>query len=161
MGRKSTSKTQARGSATPPPDEPTKSTPLLIVAIVALIAAVGVFAFVRSSSTVQQEASTRQAAAPPAAAPAAPTDAEPAFAKFGPHTQARLPPLPFSPVPMSRPPDVVNAAYQFAAEHPEVLAYVPCYCGCENSGHKGNDDCFVAARASNGDVTEWEPHGMT
>ena len=159
MGRKSTSKVQARGSVTPPPDEPKKSPPLLIVAIVALIAAVGVFAFVRSSSTVQRETSTPQASAPPASA--APTAAEPAFAKFGPHTQARLPPLPFSPVPMSRPPDVVNAAYKFAAEHPEVLAYVPCYCGCENSGHKGNDDCFVAARASNGDVTEWEPHGMT
>jgi hypothetical protein len=57
--------------------------------------------------------------------------------------------------------DVVNASYRFAAEHPEVLAYVPCYCGCERSGHRGNDDCFVAARAANGDVTEWEPHGMT
>jgi hypothetical protein len=57
--------------------------------------------------------------------------------------------------------DVVNASYRFAAEHPEVLAYVPCYCGCERSGHRGNDDCFVAARAANGDVAEWEPHGMT
>ncbi len=55
----------------------------------------------------------------------------------------------------------MNAAYKFAAEHPEVLGYAPCYCGCERSGHRGNDDCFVAARAANGDVTEWEPHGMT
>jgi hypothetical protein len=57
--------------------------------------------------------------------------------------------------------EVVAAAYKFAAEHPEVLGYVPCYCGCERSGHRGNDNCFVAARAPNGDVTEWEPHGMT
>ena len=30
----------------------------------------------------------------------------------------------------------------------------------KNAGHRGNDDCFVAARDANGDVTEWEPHGM-
>ena len=53
------------------------------------------------------------------------------------------------------------AVYKFAAEHPEVLSYVPCYCGCEQSGHRGNEDCFVAARNGKGDVTEWEPHGMT
>ena len=38
---------------------------------------------------------------------------------------------------------MVRAAYQFAAEHPEVLSYVPCFCGCERGGHRGNDDCFV------------------
>src|SRR6478672_2814260 len=53
----------------------------------------------------------------------------------------------------ARPPDVVRAAYLFAAEHPEILGYVPCYCGCERSGHRGNDDCFVATRDANGDVT--------
>ena len=78
-----------------------------------------------------------------------------------PHPQATLPPLPFSPSPPARPADVVRATYKFAAEHPEVLSYVPCYCGCERSGHRGNEDCFVTARDGNGDVTEWEPHGMT
>jgi Protein of unknown function with PCYCGC motif len=35
-------------------------------------------------------------------------------------------------------------AYQFAVEHPEVLNYMPCYCGCyEEDGHKSNTDCFV------------------
>ena len=48
----------------------------------------------------------------------------------------------------------------FAAEHPEVLTYVPCFCGCERSGHRGNEDCFVKSRAANGDVSQWEPHGM-
>ncbi len=110
---------------------------------------------------------TRAPQTPPAAASAAenapaqaPADAEPVFAKFGPHRQERLPPLPFDPMP-ARPPDVVRAAYLFAAEHPEILGYVPCYCGCEHSGHRGNDDCFVAARDANGDVTQWEPHGAT
>ena len=61
---------------------------------------------------------------------------------------------------MARSTEVVTAAYRFAAEHPEVLSYVPCFCGCERSGHRGNEDCFVKARDVNGDVVEWEDHGM-
>ncbi len=35
-------------------------------------------------------------------------------------------------------------AYQFAVEHPEVLDYIPCYCGCyEEAGHESNKNCFV------------------
>jgi hypothetical protein len=34
-------------------------------------------------------------------------------------------------------------AYQAAKEVPEVLAQLPCYCGCmSNFGHKNNLDCF-------------------
>ena len=72
-----------------------------------------------------------------------------------------LPPLPVRGYAPPRPMATVQAAFQFAAEHPEILSYVPCFCGCQNPGHRGNDDCFVAGRAANGDVTEWEPHGMT
>ncbi len=115
------------------------------------LAAIGTF-YVRSART--------PAAEPAAAAPMTPVD-PPAAAKLGPHPQANLPPLPFDPEPPARPMDVVRAAYKFAAEHPEVLSYVPCYCGCERSGHRGNEDCFVARRDANGDVVEWEPHGMT
>src|SRR5215471_2793115 len=81
-------------------------------------------------------------------------------AKFGPHKQANLPPFPFAPRdPLPRPTAVVAQVFQFAAEHPEVLSYVPCFCGCDHMGHKGNDDCFVKSRAANGDVVAWEPHG--
>ena len=62
--------------------------------------------------------------------------------------------------PVGRTPEAIKAAYMFAAEHPEVLTYVPCFCGCERSGHRGNEDCFVKSRAANGDVSQWEPHGM-
>ncbi len=55
---------------------------------------------------------------------------------------------------------VVQQVYEFAARHPEVLQYVPCYCGCERVGHNGNHDCFVKSRASNGQITEWDPHGI-
>jgi hypothetical protein len=77
-----------------------------------------------------------------------------------PHKQANLPPLPFGPRdPLPRPNQVVAAVFVFAAEHPEILTYVPCFCGCDHMGHKGNEDCFVKSRAPNGDVVQWEPHG--
>lgn len=38
----------------------------------------------------------------------------------------------------------VREAYQAAAEIPEVLAGVSCYCGCNKSqGHRNLLDCFV------------------
>ena len=73
------------------------------------------------------------------------------------------PPGPLPPVPLeqylARPGDVVQSVYEFAARHPEVLQYVPCYCGCETLGHKGNHECFVKRRAADGRILEWEPHG--
>lgn len=83
-----------------------------------------------------------------------------AVAALGPHAQATYPPLPLRGYEPPRPREVVTAAYQFAAEHPEVSSYVPCFCGCEHGGHKGNHDCFVKSRAANGDVVEWEEHGL-
>ena len=70
-----------------------------------------------------------------------------------------LPPLPMVQFPAPRPPEVIRSVYAFAANHPEVLSYVPCFCGCENFGHGDNHDCFVADRDAEGRVT-WEPHGM-
>jgi len=83
-----------------------------------------------------------------------------AVAAIGPHQQANLPPIPFRGYAPPRPPDVVTAAFRFAAEHPEITSYVPCFCGCQQGGHKGNHDCFVRSRAANGDVIEWEEHGL-
>ncbi len=60
----------------------------------------------------------------------------------------------------SRPMDVLKDAHMFAADHPEVASYVPCYCGCGSAGHKNNADCFVKGRDPEGRVTEWEPHGV-
>ena len=158
MGRKSSSKAQSRTPSAEPPEPARASTPWLIIAIVAVLAVAGLFAYVRSG---RSEANAVAVQPTPQQVADSQPPPEPAYAKFGPHHQEKLPPLPFSPVPAARPPDVVNAAYKFAAEHPEVLAYAPCYCGCERSGHRGNDDCFVTRRAANGDVTEWEPHGAT
>ena|SRR5262245_23992783 len=75
-------------------------------------------------------------------------------------SDAEIPPLPVTPFPAARPIDVVRDVYVFAAKHPEVLNQVPCFCGCQNMGHRHNDDCFVKARNARGVPTEWEPHGV-
>ncbi|MBY0492893.1 MAG: PCYCGC domain-containing protein [Cyanobacteria bacterium] len=75
-------------------------------------------------------------------------------------TRVSTPPLPnvgFAPV---RPMDVVRATYDFAAQHPEILKYVPCYCGCGEQGHKANESCFVARRDPKGNVLQWDEHGF-
>ena len=152
MGRKSSAKSPRTGvpSASATDASSTSRSGLIIGAIADVALAVGVLYWNRSSPEPA-------AANPPVVAEAAP----PAAALQGPHPQANLPPLPFNPEPPARSPEVVRAAYRFAAEHPEVLSYVPCYCGCEHAGHRGSEDCFVTARDANGDVTDWEPHGAT
>lgn len=46
--------------------------------------------------------------------------------------------------------DNVIEAYQFAVDHPEVLDYIPCYCGCyEVDGHISNTQCFVESVEDN------------
>ena len=114
-----------------------------------------------STAAASQPAATPGDGVPtPATAEAAPAaQAAPAVA-LAPHPQKDFPPLELPAYPVGRSPEVITAAYMFAAEHPEVLTYVPCFCGCERSGHRGNEDCFVKSRAANGDVTQWEPHGM-
>lgn len=55
-------------------------------------------------------------------------------------------------------PEILEA-YQFAVEHPEVLNYMPCYCGCyEEDGHTSNTNCFVDS--VNGDVALLDTMGF-
>jgi hypothetical protein len=138
----------------PPAGQPKRGPGALIAIVLAGVVAVGAFAYLRQSgrgvepSTVA--ATSEQTAAVPASTPA----------DLKPHVQQNLPALQFPGYPTPRSPEIVRAAYTFAAEHPEVLSYVPCFCGCERSGHRGNEDCFVRERAVNGDVIAWEDHGM-
>lgn len=48
-------------------------------------------------------------------------------------------------------------AYRFAVERPDLLAQIPCYCGCNAMGHRNNLECFV--RPGEGDQIAWEEHG--
>ena len=81
----------------------------------------------------------------------APTRAAPA--------RVSTPPIPNPGFAPGRPIDVTRAVYEFAGQHPEVLKYVPCYCGCESSGHPHNESCFVKSRDAKGNVTAWDTHG--
>ena len=143
MGRKSSAKT----SGTRPPEGAKRSSSRLTAIIVIAVIALGGAVYVTQSGD-PEAAAAAQAVVPPQ--------------NLKPHTQAAtLPPmLDIPPDFAPRPPDVIRAAYKFAAEHPEVLSYVPCFCGCEAAGHQGNHDCFVRERAANGDVITWDEHGV-
>jgi hypothetical protein len=69
------------------------------------------------------------------------------------------PPLPGKGKP-AKPIKEVRAMYAFAARHPEVLRYAPCYCGCESLGHKSVLDCFIMGRDANGGP-QWDGMGFT
>ena len=49
-------------------------------------------------------------------------------------------------------PQVVQAAYQFAAANPEVLTQLPCYCGCGGMGHTSNYSCYVSGENPDGSL---------
>lgn len=69
------------------------------------------------------------------------------------------PSLPASGEP-GRPIEVVRAMYAYAARRPDVLQYMPCYCGCERQGHRSNRDCFVKSKTAAG-VPQWDAMGYT
>ena len=104
---------------------------------------------------------SNQQATPQKTSAVRPSVTQPAKAPSGPvRTRYTTPPLPtvgYAPV---RPMDVVRATYDFAAQHPEILNYVPCYCGCGAQGHKANESCFVARRDAKGNVLQWDEHGF-
>jgi len=77
-----------------------------------------------------------------------------------PSTSARdtLPPLPIVAEPVDSP-EVIKEAYEFAGTHPEILRYVPCFCGiCKRDGHHSNLDCFVKSQKSPDSRVVWESH---
>jgi len=171
MGRKSSSKLQHASSPQPPAEPPKRNTPLIIGVIAIVAIAVGVLAFRNgppadvaseaTPTTTNSDAATTPGTNPPVVQVSAESQQRAdAVAAFGPRPPSNLPPIPFRGYAPPRPPEVVAAAYQFAAEHPEILSYVPCFCGCERSGHGGNHDCFVKSRTATGDVLEWDEHGI-
>ena len=181
MGRKSSAKSQnpqagggsQKGAGNGPTEGRTNAgagggpSPLILGAVLVAVVGVGVLVFLRPGSETPA-ATAATTASSTAGAPAAEQSDNPraaaraaALASLGPHKQASLPPIPFQVgYAPPRSTEVVTAAYHFAAEHPEILSYVPCFCGCERSGHEGNHDCFVRSRAENGDVIQWDEHGV-
>ena len=131
--------------------------PVLIGGVIVAVLAIGGYAMYNRASGTAATAEAQSGAPEPSADAVAKANRD---AALGPHKQATLPPIPFRGYEPPRAPAVVTAAFQFAAEHPEVASFVPCFCGCEAGGHSNNADCFVKRRADNGDVVEWEEHGV-
>ena len=59
-------------------------------------------------------------------------------------------PLTFPEQVMAAPPEL-RALYEFAARRPDVLHYLPCFCGCGNV-HRSNYDCFIDEVRADGTV---------
>ena len=103
-------------------------------------------------------AAPEQTAAP--AAPVAETVPVATVEVTKPDPDAPMPPLPFIPNMVPRPADVIAEVYEYAGRNPDILEFVPCFCGCETAGHRANSHCFVQSRNADGSVAAWEPHGM-
>jgi len=50
-----------------------------------------------------------------------------------------------------------EAAYAFAIQHPQIVGWMPCYCGCEAMGHGSNLDCYFK-HGQPGDKPVFEEH---
>ena len=61
---------------------------------------------------------------------------------------------------MSAPEDV-RMAYQFAMDRPDIIMWMPCYCGCGgHSGHKSAKNCFIK-ESSTADNVQFDEHGAS
>ena len=49
-------------------------------------------------------------------------------------------------------PAATQDLYRYAAANHDVLQYIPCFCGCVNSGHASNFDCYVREVFSDGRI---------
>ena len=171
MGSKQRRKLPRQPSPAPPPAEPRSKSGgrwALIALVVVVVAGAGALLLLRGDRSVTAPEQAREAAASaPSTATAgtgtsagSPASATPQFTSED-LEGLPMPPLPYVPQ-TAGPADLMRQAYVFAARNPDVLDYVPCYCGCgQTDGHVGNTDCFVESRAPNGAVTEWDIHGMT
>lgn len=48
-------------------------------------------------------------------------------------------------------------AYAYALYNPQVVQWMPCYCGCARMDHRSNLDCYLK-RAAPGQKTQFEEH---
>ena len=49
-------------------------------------------------------------------------------------------------------PDYIQETYRFAVANQDSLKWMPCFCGCGDTGHTSNFDCYVAEQRSGGEV---------
>lgn len=55
----------------------------------------------------------------------------------------------------------VQMAYQYAVDRPDVMMWMPCYCGCGgHSGHKSAKNCFIK-ESSTATNMQFDEHGAS
>ena len=159
---------------TPAPQqpEPASGPPWVLLGGVAVVAALAFFLlFADTPSEAPAESADGSVAEPASDAPDAPPAADPVAPEpepveyepvevVVPPPGAPAPPTPFVPNMAPRPADLITEVYEFAGRRPDVLEFVPCFCGCESAGHRANAHCFVQSRNADGSVAAWEPHGL-
>ena len=153
----------------PQQSEPPSSPPWVLIGGVVAVAALAILLFYpTTSSEPPMEVAESTAAAPEPATPSAAAEPqapepevqhEPVEVRMPP-PNAATPPYPFIPNMAPRPADVITEAYEFAGRRPDILEFVPCFCGCESAGHRANAHCFVQSRNEDGSVAAWEQHGL-
>lgn len=55
-------------------------------------------------------------------------------------------------------PATVREAYQFAVHNGDVLAELPCYCGCGAMGHISNESCYIQERRQ--ETVSYDNHAL-
>lgn len=149
-----------------PSQEPARGgTPWILIGGLAVVAVAAIMALLLPSSEGPASPDGEVASAASESGDEVTTPERPAPPPAGeptpiPPPDATLPALPLVSNLVPRSPQVIRDAYIFAAQNPQVLEYVPCFCGCETRGHKRNADCFVQSRNPDGSVREWDTHGM-
>jgi hypothetical protein len=71
----------------------------------------------------------------------------------------QLAPLTLLPGEMRSAPATVREAYQFAVYNVDVLAQLPCYCGCGAMGHTSNYSCYIQEGSREGDIA-FDDHAL-
>jgi hypothetical protein len=62
-------------------------------------------------------------------------------------------PLDQMPMDVQSAPVAVREAYQFNVANPDIMQDIPCYCGCSDTGHTSNYDCYVSDVDAGGKTT--------
>ena len=56
-------------------------------------------------------------------------------------------------------PAIVQQAYQFTAEHPDITKRIPCYCGCGAMGHTSSYSCYISDVSPDRKIT-YDTHAL-
>jgi hypothetical protein len=144
----------------PAPRPEKKSSSLGILALIAVLLAIGVFAFTRDKEEPVPATQQNQADLPQTAPPVS-SHAPDSSSSAAPADNFRIPPYFESAAlagdlkPTLDPAAVeiyAREGYEVARRKPQLIAQMPCFCYCDRFGHKSLHTCFETDHAVNCDI---------